>query len=87
MLDTKYGKIMRASPQTRGTTARCFLPYTKKPSPHEPYSKPQRSHDSFNVSPAAVERRGAELRGLGLHPSPSRTGRQAPPLCSPWSRC
>lgn len=47
---TKYGNIMRASPQTSGTTARCFLPYRKKPSPIEPKSRPQRSHDSFNVS-------------------------------------
>jgi hypothetical protein len=25
-LDTKYGKSIRASPQTNGTTALCFLP-------------------------------------------------------------
>jgi hypothetical protein len=26
------------------------LPYTKKPSPNEPKSKPQRSHDSFKAT-------------------------------------
>ena len=45
VLGMKYGKTIRASPQTSGTTAFCFLPYTKKPSPTEPKSKPQRSND------------------------------------------
>jgi hypothetical protein len=45
VLETKYGKTMRASPQTNGTTAFCLLPYTKKPSPTELKSKPQKSHD------------------------------------------
>ncbi len=40
---------MRAKPQTSGTTAFCLFPYTKKPSPIEPKSNPQRSQDSFNV--------------------------------------
>jgi hypothetical protein len=48
VLEIKYGKIMSVIPQTNGTTAFCFLPYTKNPSPTEPNSKPQRSHDSFN---------------------------------------
>lgn len=48
VLEIKYGKIMSVNPQTSGTTAFCFLPYTKNPSPNEPNNKPQRSHDSFN---------------------------------------
>lgn len=46
-LAMKYGKIMRTSPQTSGTTAACFLPYMKKPSPTEPKSMPQRSNDAL----------------------------------------
>lgn len=49
VLEMKYGKIMRANPQISGTTAFCFLPYMKKPSPTEPKSKPQRSQDVFNA--------------------------------------
>lgn len=49
VLEMKYGKIMRTSPQTRGMTALCFLPYMKKPSPTEPKSKPQRSNDALNA--------------------------------------
>ena len=45
VLEMKYGKTMRASPQISETTAFCFLPYTKKPRPTEPKSKPQRSDD------------------------------------------
>jgi hypothetical protein len=26
LLDTKYGKIINANPQSNGTTARCFRP-------------------------------------------------------------
>jgi len=48
VLEMKYGKIISANPQTRGTIAFCFLPYTKKPSPKEPNTKPQRSQASFN---------------------------------------
>jgi len=51
VLATKYGKIMRASPQTSGTAAFCFLPYTKNASPNEPNSTPQRSDDSLNAAP------------------------------------
>lgn len=51
VLETKYGKNIRASPQKSGTTAFCFLPYMKKPSPIEPNSKPHRSQDSFNLTP------------------------------------
>lgn len=53
VLETKYGKNIRVSPQRMGTTAFCFLPYMKKPSPIEPNSKPHRSQDSFNVMPRA----------------------------------
>jgi hypothetical protein len=45
VFETKYGKIIRATPQTSGTTAFCRLPYTKKPSPIDPNSNPQRSDD------------------------------------------
>jgi len=49
VLDTKYGKIIKASPVTNGTTLFCLLPYTKKPSPIEPKSKPQRRDDVSNT--------------------------------------
>jgi len=49
VLDTKYGKIIKASPVTNGTTFFCLLPYTKKPSPIEPKSKPQRRDDVSNA--------------------------------------
>jgi hypothetical protein len=49
VLEMKYGKIMRTNPQTSGTIAFWFLPYTKKPSPNAPNSKPQKSHDSLNA--------------------------------------
>jgi len=45
MLETKYGKIISATPQASGTTLFCRLPYTKKPSPIEPNSNPQRRDD------------------------------------------
>jgi hypothetical protein len=45
VLETKYGKIIKVSPQTSGTTLFCLLPYTKKPSPIEPNSNPQRRDD------------------------------------------
>jgi hypothetical protein len=45
VLETKYGKIINARPVTIGTTVLCLLPYTKKPSPIEPKSKPQRRVD------------------------------------------
>ena len=49
VLDTKYGKTIKASPETNGTTFFCLLPYTKKPSPIEPKSKPQRRDDVSNT--------------------------------------
>jgi len=52
VLEIKYGKTMSANPQTIGTAAFCFLPYTKNPSPIEPKSNPQRSQDSFNSHPS-----------------------------------
>ena len=47
--ETTYGNTMSTTPQTRGTTAYCFLPYIKKPSPMEPKRKPQRSDDVLNA--------------------------------------
>ena len=47
VLETKYGKIIKATPVTSGTTLFCLLPYTKKASPIEPKSKPQRRVDVF----------------------------------------
>jgi len=46
VLETKYGKIIRATPQASGTNLFCRLPYTKKPSPIEPNSNPQRRDDA-----------------------------------------
>ena len=51
VLETKYGKTSRASPQTRGTTALCLLPYTKKPSPIDPKTRPQSNADVSNALP------------------------------------
>jgi hypothetical protein len=45
VLETKYGKIIRATPQATGTALFCRLPYAKKPSPIEPNSNPQRRDD------------------------------------------
>jgi hypothetical protein len=45
VLETIYGKIIRATPQASGTTLFCRLPYTKKPSPIDPNSNPQRRDD------------------------------------------
>ena len=62
VLDTKYGKIIKASPVTNGTTLFCLLPYTKKPSPIEPKSKPQRRDDVSNtvLKPLMLTLRRAE---------------------------
>ena len=49
VLETRYGNAMSTKPQTRGTTAFCFLPYTKKLSPAEPKRRPQRSDDVLNA--------------------------------------
>src|SRR5437870_1375781 len=59
-LETKYGKIIRATPQASGTTVFWRLPYTKKPSPIEPNSNPQRRDD---VSNAVVKRLTMRLSG------------------------
>lgn len=65
VFETKYGKIIRATPQTSGTTAFCRLPYTKKPSPIDPNSNPQRRDD---VSITAVKRLTVRLRGRAPAP-------------------
>jgi hypothetical protein len=54
VLETKYGKIIRATPQASGTTVFCRLPYTKKPSPIEPNSNPQR-RDDVSKKPLTVK--------------------------------
>lgn len=50
VLDTKYGKIIKVRPEINGTTFFCLLPYTKKPSPIEPKTKPQRRDDASNTA-------------------------------------
>ena len=68
VLETKYGKIIRATPQASGTTLFCRLPYTKKPSPIEPNSNPQRRDD------VSKKRLTVKLRGRVTTPN-SRRGR------------
>ncbi len=48
LFETKYGKTIKASPHSNGTTARCFRPYMRKPNPIDPNNNPQRSDDAFN---------------------------------------
>src|ERR1700739_15614 len=55
MLETKYGKIIRVRPQTSGTTLFCLVPYTKKASPIEPNSNPQRRDDVSKAPNGEVE--------------------------------
>jgi hypothetical protein len=93
-LETKYGNAMRANPQSSGTTALCFLPYIKKPSPTDPKSTAQRSDDvftEFSMSPNdQTQRRGRIAKGS----SDSLTESAAAPcdvarhrtISSPW-RC
>lgn len=64
---TKYGKIIKARPVSSGTTVFCLLPYTKKPSPIEPKSKPQRSVDVF-IATAALGKCAAVCRMLAIYP-------------------
>ena len=71
MFETKYGKIIRATPQASGTIVFCRLPYTKKPSPIEPNSNPQRRDD---VSNAFVKRLTGNLRGRAHASDQSRGG-------------
>ena len=78
VLETKYGKTIRATPQASGTTLFCRLPYTKKPSPIEPNSNPQRRDDvskkrltvKLRGRPAPTKRRGRTLssRARGADP-------------------
>ena len=75
MLETKYGKTIRATPQASGTTIFCRLPYTKKPSPIEPNSNPQRRDD---VSKVVVKRLTVKLRGRTTTPA-RRRGRTLSP--------
>jgi hypothetical protein len=39
---------MSASPQSNGTTARCFRPYMRNPKPIDPNNNPQKSDAVFN---------------------------------------
>jgi hypothetical protein len=48
LLEMKYGKMIKATPQASGTIVFCRLPYTKKPSPIEPNSNPHRKDEVFN---------------------------------------
>src|SRR5437762_13332403 len=73
VLETKYGKIIRATPQASGTTLFCRLPYTKKPSPIEPNSKPQRRDDVSKKKRLTVK-----LSGRG-QAHPARRGRTLSP--------
>src|SRR5437016_9982652 len=66
VLETKYGKIIRATPQASGTTLFCRLPYTKKPSPIEPNSNPQRRDD------VSKRRLTVKLRGRAEAPDERR---------------
>src|SRR5437016_14340758 len=66
VLETKYGKIIRATPQASGTTLFCRLPYTKKPSPIEPNSNPQRKDD------VSKKRLTVKLRGRPEAPTKRR---------------
>jgi hypothetical protein len=75
-LDTKYGKIIKARPEINGTTVFCLLPYTKKPSPIEPKSRPQRRDDE--VSNAILKRLTVELSDRTMPPD-QRRGRTLPP--------
>ena len=69
VLETKYGKTIRATPQSSGTIVLCRLPYTKKPSPIEPNSNPQRRDD---VSNAVVKRLTVKSRGRPEAPTKRR---------------
>ena len=59
VLETKYGNTMSANPQAKGTSAPCFFPYPKKPSPTAPNTNPHNSEDALNgwsrVCPAHPE--------------------------------
>jgi hypothetical protein len=69
VLETKYGKIIKARPETSGTTVFCRLPYTKKPSPIEPKSRPQTRDD---VSNAVLMRPTVNLSGRAMRPDQRR---------------
>jgi hypothetical protein len=60
LFEIKYGKIIRATPQTIGTTNFCRLLYKKKQSPIEPNNNPNRRDD---VSIGTVERLTTKLGG------------------------
>ena len=70
MLETKYGKIIRATPHASGTTVFWRLPYTKKPSPIEPNSNPQRRDDVSNAVVKSLSNGEVEgpHTGVGLEP-------------------
>ena len=74
VFDTKYGKIIRAMPQASGTTVFCRRPYTKKPSPIDPNSNPQRRDD---VSIGVVKRLAVKLSGRPAAPGQRRPALRA----------
>jgi len=74
VLETKYGKTIKARPETSGTTVFCRLPYTKKPSPIEPKSRPQTRDD---VSNAVLMRLTVNLSGRAMRPDQRRGRKQS----------
>src|SRR5207237_6543547 len=88
VLETKYGKIIRATPQASGTTLFCRLPYTKKPSPIEPNSNPQRRDDVSKkrlTVKLSGRPRGPDWR-RGRTISPCARGAQPPTHHGPFQR-
>src|SRR6478672_1285454 len=45
-LEIRYGTTRSTNPQSRGTTARCFLPYMKSPQPDRAKEKTQKQRRS-----------------------------------------
>ncbi len=86
VLEIKYGKIMSANPQTIGTAAFCFLPYTKNPSPIEPKSNPQRSQDSFNSHPSHPRCARACILTVNERLLSARSGHSRLPVQQPISQ-
>lgn len=68
VLETKYGRIIKTTPVSSGTTIFCRRPYTKKPRPIEPKSKPQRRVD---VSIAILGAAEADAWSMNLRSAPT----------------
>jgi hypothetical protein len=80
VLETKYGKIIKARPVTSGTTVFCRLPYTKKASPIEPKSRPHKRVEVFIATPErltfALRRAERVLRAKGTPTCEANAGRR-----------